>query len=482
MQQLLSHPSHTRIGLTNISVHGHFYQPLREDPFTGIIPNEEGAAPYPNFNERITAECYRSNAEHGNFDAMSFNLGPTLACWLEKAHPDVYRRIVEADSLSQNALAQGYTHVILPLASERDKRTQILWGIQDFRSRFGRDPGGMWMAETAVDIETLDVMVRCGIRFTILAPWQVVGAVDPTEPYLVRLHEGRSITVFVYNDLSGSVSYDENATADANLFAACYQQTYLNEHKARAGIPQIHVIATDGELYGHHKPWRDKFLSHFLQRSAHAYGLEVCSLERYLEAHPATAEVEIREPSSWSCCHGVHRWQSGCDCDSTSSPEQRTWKPTLRQALSQLQQQGDRLFEDYASIVLDNPWEARDAYIALRHGWEAPERFWLRYARPGRCDIEHVHMAQNLLEAQYWLQAAFTSCGFFFEDLDRIEPCNNIAFARRAISLIWQATGYDLQKDFVKDLQRTSSWKTGRTGSDLYHSLPGVPQNLLPPR
>jgi hypothetical protein len=474
--------SERRIGLVNIAVHGHFYQPLREDPFTGIIPEEEGAAPYANFNERITAECYRPNAKAGNFEVMSFNVGPTLASWLEKAHPDVHQYMVEADHLYHNALAQVYHHTILPLANARDKRTQVLWGVQDFRHRFGHKPCGMWLAETAVDLETLDIMAECGIQFTILSPWQAAREVDMTEPYLVRLREGRSMTVFFYNPLSGSVSYSDEATVDANRFAASYQQHYLNREKAAAGIAQMTVIATDGELYGHHKTFREKFLSHFLRRSAKAYGLEFCSLERYLDASPATREAEIHERSSWSCCHGIHRWDVGCDCDGTGSLSQREWKAPFRQALEYLQESGDALFEKCAGEVLHDLWEARNDYIALRNGWEIPERFWTRHARSSRSDIECIRQAQDLLEAQYYLQAAFTSCGFFFEDLDRIEPRNNIAFARRAISLLWQATGHDVQKDFLKDLQKAKSWRTGRTGADLYHSLPNVPKNLLPPQ
>ncbi len=466
----------------NIAVHGHFYQPPRQDAFTGIIPVEPSAAPYANWNERITAECYRPNAVAGNFEHMSFNLGPTLATWLERAHPDVYQRIVDADRLSHNALAQGYNHVILPLLSERDKRTQILWGKQDFYHRFGREAKGMWMAETAIDMETLNVMAQCGIQFSVLAPWQVKGPIDPTEPYLVQLPEGHSMSIFLYNDLSGEVSYNDNATADANSFAASYQRTYLNREKADAGVPQIHVIATDGELYGHHKQFRDKFLTHFLQRSALVYGLETCSLEQYLETYPASAVAEIKEPSSWSCWHGVARWCGECECGGTVLEEQRLWKRMLRQALLNLQQEGDALFETYAGYALIDPWAARDNYIALRSGWEVPERFWEQHGIPSRSDVEHIQATQNLLEAQYYLQCSMTSCGFFFEDLDRIEPRNNIAFARRAISLLWLATGYDLQTDFLKDLLRARSWRTGRTGSDLYQSLPDVPQNLLPPR
>lgn len=471
------------VGLINIAVHGHTYQPPRMDPFTGIIPEESGAHPYKNFNEKITAECYRPNAENGNFDRMSFDLGPTLASWLEKAHPDVYKRIIDADRYHHNAVAQAYNHVILPLQSRRNKKTQILWGMQDFLHRFGRPARGMWMAETAIDLETLDVMAQCGIAFTILAPWQVEGSPDFTEPYLVRLEEGRTITVFIYNDLSGAVSYNDDVTIDANSFATSYANAYINRGKVAAGIAQLTSIGTDMELYGHHKVDREKFLSHFLHHSASAYGLTVCSFEQFLAVHPATTDIAIKGPSSWSCWHGVDRWSGGCECDGTHSAEQRAWKPALRHAIEHLQEEGDIMFETYARRVLHDPWAVRDDYISLRNGWIAPEHFWERHAKTtlgGGTDTTSIHLVQHLLEAQYRLQEAFTSCGWFFEDLDRIEPKNNIAFARKAMSLMWLATGYDLQTDFLKDLAKAQSWRTGRTGADLYHCLPIIPVNLLP--
>lgn len=465
----------------HLCVHGHFYQPPRENPFTGLIPAENGADPFANFNERITAECYRPNAEAGNFDVMSFDLGPTLASWLEKAHPDVYQRIIQADRIHMrnygvgNALAQAYNHTILPLASVRDQRTQILWGLRDFQQRFNRKAHGIWLAETAVDLVTLDVLAQEGIAYTILAPWQAVGHMDTTEPYLVRLPGQRSITVFFYNDLSGPLSYCDEWTDDANKFASSYQRIYVREPSR----PQMHVIATDGELYGHHKPWRDKFLAHFLRRSAPAYGLEICSLERYLLAYPASREIELRGPSSWSCYHGVDRWMCGCTCTEKDS----SWKGPFRQALANLQAQMDSLFEQYGGETLADPWAARNDYLALRAGWETPEHFWGYHGKQHRPpqEIFSTLRTMQLLEAQFYLQYSFTSCGFFFEDLDRIEPQNNIAFARRAISLVWQALGIDLQHDFLTNLSAAKSWRTGVTGADMYRRLPDVPPGFLAP-
>src|SRR5579884_3190424 len=407
-----------------LCLYGHFYQPPREDPFTGSIPLEPGAAPFTNFNEKITSECYRPNAEAGNFAAISYDLGPTLAAWLEQAHPDIYNRIIDADHQHLllhdvgNALAQVYNHIILPLATTRDKYTQIRWGLQDFRHRYGHDAHGMWLAETAVDTETLDIMAQCGVTYTVLAPWQAAMPIDPTEPYIVPLHNGRSITVFFYNaPLSGGVSFDWNTTTDANNFAASYLPSHLIEDKRIAGEAQLILIATDGELYGHHKPWRDKFLTHLIQHGAPSYGFEVCTLERYMTMYPATKIVQLREPSAWSCGHGVARWDTGCECTEGDS----SWKGALRQALNNLAKRGNALFEQYAGETLSDPWAARDDYLALRNGWETAESFWGRHGIHHRPPYDEQLAQQTLLllEAQYYQQYSFTSCGFFFEDLDR---------------------------------------------------------------
>ncbi|MBE3559747.1 MAG: DUF3536 domain-containing protein [Ktedonobacteraceae bacterium] len=473
-------------GLTYLCLHGHFYQPPREEPFSGLLPVEFGADPYRNYNEKITAECYRPNVEAGNFEAISFDLGPTLAAWLEKAHPDVYRGIIAADRRHVqrygvgNALAQAYNHTILPLATVRDKRTQILWGLEDFRHRFGREARGMWLAETAVDSETLDILAQCGVTYTVLAPWQAATPVDVSEPYIVPLRAGRRMTVFFYNaPLSGGVSFDWHLTSNADDFAAYHLPVHLVEEKRQAGEAQLLLIATDGELYGHHKPWRDKFLSYLVHHGAPANGFEVCTLERYMNLYPPRKEVKLREPSSWSCAHGVARWSSGCGC----TEGENSWKAALRHALTRLAERGDQLFERYAGETLSDPWAARDDYLALRNGWLMPESFWARHGKDHR-PPEHPMLARRtllLLEAQYYQQYSFTSCGFFFEDLDRIEPRNDIAFARRAISLIWQALRIDLQSDFVNDLRAARSWRSQKTGADLYRQLPAMPAELLPP-
>jgi alpha-amylase/alpha-mannosidase (GH57 family) len=467
-----------------LCLYGHFYQPPRDDPFTGKIPLEPGAAPYQNFNEKITAECYRPNAQQGNFELISYDLGPTLASWLAGYDRLTYQRIIAADQANirrwnvSNALAQAYNHTILPLATARDKRTQILWGIKDFMHRYGHRPEGLWLPETAVDEETLAIMADEGITYTVLAPWQAATSVDPTEPYRVKLPNGRSIAVFFYNaPLSGGVSFDWDTTSNADLFAAGYLSGQLNQEKCARGEPQLIVIATDGELYGHHKPWRDRFLSHLGRHGAPEHGFTVCSLGRYLHLYPPQREIALQTPSSWSCHHGVARWSSGCSCTEGDS----SWKPALRHALEGLAQRGDALFEQQAGQCLTDPWAARNDYLDLRQGWIAAEAFWERHGRGGQApERTEAQNVLRLLEAEYYLQCSFTSCGFFFEDLDRIEPRNDIAFARRAISLLWQATRTDLQTDFLADLEAARSWRINLNGRELYTQLPPVARDLLP--
>lgn len=471
----------------SLCLYGHFYQPPREEPFTGVILDEPGATPYANYNEKITAECYRPNADAGNFEYISFDLGPTLASWLEQAHPDIYQRIIDADRHNVarygvgNALAQAYNHTILPLATSRDKRAQIAWGLADFEHRFGRKAEGMWLAETAVDLESLDLLAEFGMRYTVLAPWQAAEPIDATEPYLVRLPSGRMITVFFYNGpLSGGVSFDWDTTSNADSFAAAYLPNHLNAEKTRRGESQMILVATDGELYGHHKPWRDRFLSHLVRQGAPGYGFEINSLGRYLRDHPASREVTLRVPSAWSCGHGVARWGDGCGCTEGDA----SWKPALRRAFARLGDRVDEVFVRESATTLSDPWAAREDYLALRNGWLDSDAFWARHGVGGMrppARIEEVR-TELLLEAEYYAQWMYTSCGFFFEDLDRIEPRNDIAFGRRAISLVWQTTHENLQPHFLADLAAARSWRTGLTGVDLYCQLPPVARDLLPRR
>ena len=469
-----------------LCIYGHFYQPPRANPFTGRIPREPGAAPYDNYNEKITDECYRPNAETGNLAHISFDLGPTLAAWLEDHHPDVYQAFIDADRENMarygvgNALAQAYNHTILPLATTRDKRTQVRWGLDDFAHRFGHRADGMWLAETAVDQETLSILAEEGVRYTILAPWQAAEPITPGEPYRVALPGGRSITVFFYNGpLSAGVSFDDDVTRNADVFAATRLQQHLDRGRVERGEDQFIIIASDGELYGHHKPLRDHFLSYLVRDSAPDHGFGVTTLGRYLASHPPQRAVRLRMPTAWSCSHGVARWDTGCACTEGDS----SWKYALRSALNQLAMRLDALYVEATATALRDPWAARDAWLAVRNHWTSGRAFWERHGVHSRRPFRRARAEAivQLLEAEYEAQAMFTSCGFFFEDLDRIEPRNDIAFARRAISLAWQATHTDLQSEFLANLAEARSWRTGRTGADLYRDLPAVPIGALPP-
>ena len=469
----------------HLCVHGHFYQPPREDPFTNLVPDEPGAGQYRNFNEKITTESYRPNAEVGNFANISFDMGPTLAIWLARYAPDVYLRMIESDRQHVvrfgigNAIAHAYNHTILPLANSRDKRTQITWGIIDFKQRFGRMPEGMWLAETAIDMESLELMAEMGIQFTVLAPWQAAEGVDTTEPYWIKLSKGRRIAVFFYNGpLSGDVSFSDAATSNADAFVTGYMPNQVNWTKDQQGVDQIITIATDGELYGHHKPFRDRFLAHLLSYSAPTFGYEVTTLGRYLRDHQPTREMTINSPSAWSCFHQVARWDTGCSCTDGDS----SWKPVLRSSLTHLSQQIDSLFEVHTAKTLADPWLARDHYIELRNRWITKDAFWTKYGHRGRKPKEsHAMRTLHLLEAEYCMQASYTSCGWFFEDLDRIEPRNDINQARCAMSHVWQSLRLDLQRNFVSELANARSWRTQLSGDMLYQQLPALPSpDLLP--
>jgi hypothetical protein len=470
----------TNVGQLSLCVHGHFYQPPREDPFTGKVPREFGAEPFNDFNQKIAAECYRPNADLGNFGRMSFDLGPTLASWLERHDPTTYQKIVAqerahvAEHGHGNGLAQAYSHTILPLATKREKQIQVAWGLADFRHRFGHDPEGMWLAETAADSASLAVLADHGVQFTVLAPWQAAEPIDPSEPYWVLLPGGRRIATFFYHgDLSGRVSFDASATIDADAFGERDLPRHVDPKKRSRCESQLILVATDGELYGHHQVFRDKFLAHLLRVSAPAQGFEITSLGRHLRAHPPRREVRLAEPTSWSCHHGVERWRGDCACIEGSG----VWKWHLRRALVRLAAQLDRRFAKAARKLLRDPWQAELEYVQVRLGAESRDAFWSRHARR-EGPVEEA--AFTLLDAQYYRHVMFASCAWFFEDLDRIEPRNGIGYGLRALRLAESVHHVDLMAAYANDLRRAVSWRTGRTGFDLLRSMAGwaakVPQ------
>ena len=461
-------------------VHGHFYQPPREDPLTGEIPIEPGAAPYRNWNERINAQCYRPNAELGNFEHISFNIGPTLAEWLAKHDPETLSRIIDQERRNLekygvgNGMAQAYNHTILPLASLEDKITQVRWGIADFEYHFGHEPQGMWLPETAVDDETLGVLADCGIEFTILAPWQAkTENLDASRPYKVLLpYDGtiddrpnvdRSVSVFFYNqDLSTRVSFDPGATVNADRFVLEGILPKYHTHKGKVIDPQLVMIASDGELYGHHQPFRDKFLSYLMDGALRQYPVKSTFPALWMRDHPIEETIAVHQKSSWSCHEGVLRWMGSCSC----APNNH-WKAPLRTGLNQLAAAID---EQYLAVVgrfMDDPWELRHQYINVILGMMTLEELVVSFAnRP--IGSSALNQLDCLMRAQFERQRMFTSCGWFFDDFDRIEPKNNVAYAAQSVLLVQKATGVDLVPLALSALCDVTSWRTGLNANDVF--------------
>lgn len=463
----------SRVSAPYLCIHGHFYQPPRENPWLDRIDVQDSASPFHDWNERITAECYAPMRAARILDAqgriadivnlysyMSFNFGPTLLAWLERHAPDTYSAILEADRESArrfgghgSALAQAYNHPILPLASRRDKVTQVRWGIADFVHRFGRTPEGMWLPETAVDVETLEVLAEAGIRFTILAPyqatrvrrrggaWHQVGpeGVDPRRPYLVLLPSGRNLAVFFYHGpVARAVAFERLLNSgDGFLNRLLAIAEGGGEH------PLVH-IATDGETYGHHHRFGEMALAWALKQAEQRRLARLTNYGEFLERHPPTWEAEIAAPTSWSCAHGVARWREDCGCRLTPGTSQ-AWRRPLRQTLEWLAQVVDALFEREGRRYFADPWAARDASMAL-HLDPRPahrERFLAQHAGRPLPAGEQVRALQ-LLEMQRQAQLMFTSCGWFFDDIAGLEAVQVLLYAARAAQLAEQLSGRPL--------------------------------------
>ena len=450
-------------------VHGHFYQPPREDPLTGIIPIEAGAAPYKNWNERINAECYRPNAKSGNYQKISYNFGPTLMTWMATHDPVTYSRIIAQDKENfdrngvGNAMAQSYNHTILPLSTRLDKITQIRWGIADFTHRYGHKPLGLWLPETAVNLETLSILVDQGIEFTLLAPWQAKKTPPQSSlPYWVNLPGNCRIAVFFYQqDLSTRISFDPGATINADSF---FKNVVLPIYKSDSSVeePQLLLLASDGELYGHHQKFRNQFLTHLLNGASHDQGVELTYPGLWLKQYPPRQEIEILENTSWSCHHGISRWCKECDCTPGSS-----WKVNLRQALTQLASSLDNCYFNAMVPWFSDPWEIRHQFIYVILGEISVIDLITSLAtrKPTPDEINRINL---LLASQYERQRMFTSCGWFFDEFDRIEPKNNIAYGAHAVWLTQKATGIDLQKEAMDSLSKVKSHRTGLRGDHVF--------------
>jgi len=457
----------------------HFYQPPRENPWLETVELQDSAAPYHDWNERITSECYAPNGasrivnqQHqiirivNNYARMSFNFGPTLLSWLEDFAPRTYRMIQDADRVSAerysnhgSALAQVYNHIIMPLASERDARTQIRWGIADFAHRFGRQPEGMWLAETAVSRSVLDLLAQERIKFTILAPHQCLrvrklstnnqqpttdsqsawsdtpdATVDPSQPYLVKLNDGRSIAIFFYDGPASRAIAFEGLLNDGETFGRRLISGFQADKPASE--PQLVHVATDGESYGHHHKRGEMALSYALHWIEENNLAQLTNYGEFLEKFPPQWEAEVVDESSWSCSHGVERWRSDCGCNGGKAGWNQRWRTPLREALDLLRDRTAPLAEAVAAPLLKDLWAARNAYIhvILDRSADNLDRFFAAHATHTLTPQERTTVFE-LLELQRHAQLMYTSCGWFFDDISGIETIQIIAYAGRVLQL-----------------------------------------------
>lgn len=477
-----------------VCVHGHFYQPPRENAWLEAIEVQDGAAPFHDWNARINHECYAANGSSrilnkqnkivrivNNYSRMSFNFGPTLLAWMETAAPLSYRRVLDADRTSMerfgghgSAMAQVYNHIILPLAPRQDRITQIRWGIADFEHRFGRKPEGMWLAETAVDLESLDLLAQHGIRFTILAPHQCArvraiskegdpeapvwhstpgASVDPTQPYLVHTAEDRSIAVFFYDGPASRAVAFEGLLNDGGNFA----RRLLSGFRDNGRPGQLVHIATDGESYGHHHRHGDMALAYALEWIENNSDARLTNYGEFLEKFPPAYEAEIEGNTSWSCSHGIERWRSDCGCSTGSCAGwNQKWRATLRAALDWLRDTIRPPWSTLATDIFNDVDAARDRYIRVicsRSG-ESIEEF-LSLSMRLEPSLQEKTQALKLMELERHLQLMFTSCGWFFDDISGIETVQVMAYAARAIQLaseLFADSVTSLEQEFIERL------------------------------
>ncbi len=484
-----------------LCIHCHFYQPPRENPWLEEIELQDSAYPYHDWNERITAECYGPNLAArilddrdritcivNNYSKISFNFGPTLLSWAAEHAPDAYRGLLDADRQSQkhfsghgSAMAQAYNHIIMPLANSRDKQTQIRWGYQDFVSRFGRAPEGMWLPETAVDIETLDLMAKAGLSFAILAPHQakrvrslnggswtdVSGSrVDPTRAYLFNTPSGRKINLFFYDGpISQAVAF-EKLLDNGEKFASRLMGGFSDSRP----FDQMVHIATDGETYGHHHRHGEMALAYTLDYLEKRKFARLTNYGEFLELSPPAFEVEIHENTAWSCMHGVERWRSNCGCNSGRVGWNQEWRKPLREALDWLRDCINPQFETLGLTLLRDPWSARDAYIevVLDRRPEVRQRFGKEEFARELTDDEQV-IVWKLMELQRHAMLMYTSCGWFFDDLSGIETVQVIQYAGRVVQLAEQLFKVPLEAEFLLRLALAKSNRPDYgSGEDIY--------------
>jgi len=478
------------MGERYICIHGHFYQPPRENPWLEAIEIQGSAYPYHDWNERIASECYGPNGAArildsegriekivNNYSRISFNFGPTLLAWLDVKAPEVYRAVLAADEESRkhfsghgSAIAQPYNHMIMPLANMHDKETQVIWGIRDFGRRFGRPPEGMWLPETAVNLETLDILAQYGIKFTILSPYQAArvraigarswrdisgGRIDPSVAYRIRLRYGRAMNVFFYDGpISRAVAF-EGLLAKGEVLAERLLGAFSEERDG----PQLVHIATDGETYGHHHAYGDMALAYALSYIESKNLAKLTNYGEFLEHHPPAHEVRIIENSSWSCSHGIERWRNDCGCNSgMHSGWHQEWRAPLKTALDALRDEISPLFARKGRAYFKNPWLARNDYIdaVLDRSRDNVSQLLRRHASHELGEKENIE-ALKLMEMQRHLMLMYTSCGWFFDELSGIETVQVIQYAERAIELAQELFGKPFEVTFLELLGKAKS-------------------------
>jgi len=470
-----------------ICIHGHFYQPPRENAWLEVIEVQDSAHPYHDWNERITAECYEPNATSrildedqvirniiNNYSKISFNFGPTLLSWMEVYARETYLAVLEADKESMkrfggygSAMAQVYNHMIMPLSNARDKETQIIWGIRDFESRFGRRPDGMWLAETAVDIETLEALAANRIQFTVLAPrqakairkigenkWNDVNdrTVNTKRAYRCNLPSGKSISLFFYDgDISQAIAFN-GLLNDGKRFA----DNLLNALDKNTDEPQLVHVATDGETYGHHHKHGDMALAFCLDHIEKDERVTLTNYAQFLALAPPTFEAQIIENSSWSCVHGIERWRSDCGCNSGGRAGwTQQWRKPLRDSLDWLRDAVAEVFEREGAKILKDPWAARNDYVTvvLQRNELTTEKFLKTHALEGA----QASRVFRLMEMQRHSMLMYTSCGWFFDEVSGIETTQIMQYACRVVQLANQTNEVDYEAEFLKRLELAPS-------------------------
>jgi alpha-amylase/alpha-mannosidase (GH57 family) len=488
-----------------ICIHGHFYQPPRENPWTGEVDEEPSAAPFHDWNERIAKECYEANtrvpilntrgetaAFVNNYEHISFDMGPTLLSWMKRKSPVAYRAILEADrkSMAQfgghgNAMAQIYNHVIMPLAKKRDKITQIVWGIKDFEFHYGRKPEGMWLSETAVDRESLKLMADQGILYTVLAshqaarvrrigfarPWEVMHheSIHTRRAYRVLLEGGKQFHIFFYDaPVSRAIAFQGLLNSGDDLV-----HRLMNDF-GHGDAWQLVSTATDGESFGHHHRFGEMAIAYALKKINDQKTAHMTNYAEFLSKFGSQWEVDIQERSSWSCAHGVERWRADCGCRiNRQAGWNQAWRAVLRQTFDVLQEAADQVFESQTRTILKDPWQARNDYIqVMLDPSDTKKKYFLSKHGKKTLSAADEKKIWDLLEAQKFALFMYTSCGWFFDDISGIEPVQVMKFALRAIELIQPYHERNLESAFVEMIGKAkSNIPENGTGADVFERM-----------